>query len=68
MGYNQILTSVLLVLACVLLIFLILIAIKILILSDKLNIILLDVQKKLKSVSTLFITATHLLLKTAPKQ
>ena len=30
MGYNQILTSVLLVLACVLLIFLILIAIKIL--------------------------------------
>ena len=59
MGYNQILTSVLLVLACVLLIFLILIAIKILILSDKLNIILLDVQKKLKSVNGVFETIDH---------
>ena len=59
MGYNTVITTILSVLACILLIFLILIAIRILIISDKVHIILLDVEKKLKAVNGVFETIDH---------
>ena len=52
--YNQILLSILLVLVCVLVIFLIVVAIKLIITTDKVNIILKDVENKLKSIYGFF--------------
>ena len=52
--YNQILLSILLVLTCVLVVFLIVVAVKIIINTDKVNIILEDMQQKLKSVNGFF--------------
>lgn len=52
--YNQILLSILLVLTCVLVVFLIVAAVKLIITTDKVNIILEDLQQKLKSVNGFF--------------
>ena len=52
--FNQVLLSVLLVLCCVLVVFLIVVSIKLLYTTDKVNIILTDVEKKLNSVSGVF--------------
>ena len=49
--YNQILLSILLVLTCVLVVFLIVAAVKLIITTDNVNIILEDLQQKLKSVN-----------------
>lgn len=52
--YNQILLSILLILLSVLIIFLIIAVVKFIITTDKVNIILEDVQKKIKSVNGFF--------------
>ena len=54
MGGNEILLTVLLVLCSVLVIFLIIISIKLLYTVDKVNLILDDAEKKLKSVNGVF--------------
>lgn len=52
--FNQVLLSILLVLCCVLVIFLIVVSIKLLYTTDKVNIILADVEKKLNSFNGVF--------------
>lgn len=54
MGVNSVLLTILLVLCSVLVVFLITISIKLLYTIDKLNVILNDAEKKLKSVNGFF--------------
>jgi len=53
-GFNEVLVTLLLVLGAVFIIFSIIISIKLLYTVDKLNIILTDMEKKLKSVNGVF--------------
>lgn len=53
-GVNDVLLAILLVLGSVLLVFSIVICIKLLYTVDKMNIILTDIEKKLKSVNGVF--------------
>lgn len=53
-GYNQVLLSILLTFGVILIIVLIILSIKSIITVDKMNIILNDVEKKLKSVNGFF--------------
>lgn len=53
-GFNEVLVTLLLVLGAVFIIFSIIISIKLLYTVDKVNIILTDMEKKLKSVNGVF--------------